>query len=99
MDLDFSDEEENSKIEDIHIRIQQRNGKKSITTIQGIDDKYDLKKIMNVLKKEFACNGCIINDDNFGEIIQLQGDQRSNVSEFLSEVGICKANNIKIHGF
>ena len=29
----------------IHVRIQQRNGRKTLTTIQGINKDYDLKKI------------------------------------------------------
>ena len=99
MDLDFSDEDTDSKEDFVHIRLQQRNGKKSITTVQGINNKYDVKKIMNVLKKELACNGCIINDETLGEIIQLQGDQRANVADFLTEVKICKGDSIKIHGF
>ena len=28
----------------IHVRLQQRNGKKTLTTIQGISEDYDLKK-------------------------------------------------------
>ena len=94
---DYFNEDESNNI--VHIRIQQRNGKKSITTIQGIDEKYDQYKILKVFKKEFACNGSIVENEDYGEIIQLQGDQRNNISEFLIEVGICKKNEIKIHGF
>jgi len=83
----------------VHIRIQQRNGKKTITSIQGIDEKFDIKKILKVFKNEFACNGCVIDNDEYGEVIQLQGDQRNNASEFLIDVGICKKSQIKIHGF
>ena len=35
----------------IHIRIQQRNGRKTLTTVQGINPKYDLKKIVRACKK------------------------------------------------
>jgi len=35
----------------IHIRNQQRNGRKSLTTIQGIDKQYDCKRILKALKK------------------------------------------------
>jgi translation initiation factor 1 len=28
----------------VHIRIQQRNGRKTLTTIQGLSAEYDLKK-------------------------------------------------------
>lgn len=83
----------------IHIRIQQRNGRKTLTTVQGVPNEYDLKKILKVLKKDFACNGNIVKDDDMGEIIQLQGDQRVKVSEFLIGKLQLPKKNIKIHGF
>lgn len=58
-----------------------------------------------MLTKHTACNGTIISDTEskgMGEVIQLQGDHRLKVKEFL-----CDAENglgldektIKIHGF
>ena len=35
----------------IHIRIQQRNGRKTLTTVQGIADNFDKKKIVKACKK------------------------------------------------
>ena len=35
----------------VHIRIQQRNGRKTLTTVQGLNPDYDLKKIVKVCKK------------------------------------------------
>ncbi len=35
----------------VHIRIQQRNGRKTLTTIQGLSKEYDLKKIVKSCKK------------------------------------------------
>ncbi len=35
----------------VHIRIQQRNGRKSITTVAGLSPELDLKKILRALKK------------------------------------------------
>lgn len=83
----------------IHIRIQQRNGRKTLTTVQGVPSEYDLKKILKVLKKDFACNGNIVKDSELGEVIQLQGDQRVKVSEFLITQLQLPKKNIKIHGF
>ncbi|KAG7101240.1 Hydroxyquinol 1 like protein [Verticillium longisporum] len=37
----------------IHIRIQQRNGRKTLTTVQGLPKKFDQKKILKVIKKKF----------------------------------------------
>ena len=35
----------------VHLRIQQRNGRKSLTTVQGLATDLDLKKILKALKK------------------------------------------------
>ncbi|KAK4744108.1 hypothetical protein SAY87_010420 [Trapa incisa] len=83
----------------VHIRIQQRNGKKSLTTVQGLKKDYSYEKILKDLKKEFCCNGNVVQDKELGKIIQLQGDQRKNVSHFLVQAGLVKKDHIKIHGF
>jgi len=93
--------EENSKSQSgkVHIRIQQRNGRKTLTTVQGIPLDYDLKKILKVLKKDFATNGNIVEDEEMGQIIQFQGDQRVKISEFLQDGLSIKKDKIQIHGF
>ena len=53
--------------------------------MQGLPKKFDQKKILKVIKKKFACNGTIVNDTEMGEVIQLQGDQRKDVQEFLTD--------------
>ncbi|CAN6929098.1 hypothetical protein Bca4012_098994 [Brassica carinata] len=83
----------------VHIRVQQRNGRKSLTTVQGIKKEYSYTKILKDLKKEFCCNGTVVQDSELGQVIQLQGDQRKNVSTFLIQAGLVKKDNIKIHGF
>lgn len=35
----------------VHVRVQQRNGKKCLTTVQGLPKKFDLDKILKALKK------------------------------------------------
>ncbi|CAG8694907.1 1960_t:CDS:2 [Dentiscutata erythropus] len=80
------------------IRIQQRNGRKTLTTVQGLPVEYDQKKLLKAFKKEFACNGTLVQDEELGQVIQLQGDQRIKVQNFLAEEGIDK-KIIKIHGF
>ncbi|KAF2819994.1 eukaryotic translation initiation factor SUI1 [Ophiobolus disseminans] len=86
----------------IHIRIQQRNGRKTLTTVQGLPKKFDQKKILKVIKKKFACNGTIVTDAEMGEVVQLQGDQRKDVQDFLTDkkdgLGL-DAKTIKVHGF
>jgi translation initiation factor 1 len=90
----------------VHIRIQQRNGRKTLTTVQGLSKEYSPKALLKAFKKEYACNGTIIQDKDMGEVIQLQGDHRTKVMDFLTDKGSDKMGkyalakeNIKIHGF
>ena len=53
-----------------------------------------------------ACNGTIIQDKDMGEVIQLQGDHRTKVMDFLTDKDKDKMgkyalqkDHIKIHGF
>ncbi len=83
----------------VHIRVQQRNGKKSLTTVEGLADDLDLAKIVKVLKKTLNTNGTVLDDEEFGLVLKLQGDQRKAVANFLSTYRICQPQEIKIHGF
>ncbi|KAL5067246.1 hypothetical protein RYX36_018133 [Vicia faba] len=83
----------------VHVRVQQCNGRKSLTTVQGLKKEFSYSKILKDLKKEFCCNGTVVEDPELGQVIQLQGDQRKNVSNFLVQAGIVKKENIKLHGF
>ncbi len=55
------------------------------------------------MKKAFNCNGNIAEDDEMGEVMQLQGDQRQNVREWLTENEIVSKaeadDRLVIHGF
>ena len=94
--LVINDFEENINENIIHIRVNQRNARKVITTIQG-ELNIDNKKFISKCKKKFACNGSIVNDKEYGEVLQFQGDQRNKLYEYLVELNIIDANNIKIH--
>ncbi|KAI8000431.1 hypothetical protein LOK49_LG09G00224 [Camellia lanceoleosa] len=85
--------------ENVNIRVRLRNGRKSSTTVQGLKKEFSYNKILKDLKKEFCCNGTVVQDPELGQVIQLQGDQRKNVSAFLVQAGIVKKEHIKIHGF
>ncbi|XP_044945146.1 eukaryotic translation initiation factor 1-like [Mustela nigripes] len=82
-----------------HIRIRQRNGRKTLTTIQEMAGDYDKKKPMKVYKKKFACNGTIVEHPEYGEVIQIQGEQHKNITQFLVETGLAKDDKLKVHGF
>ena len=85
--------------EKIHVRVQQRNGRKCITTIAGLAEDLDIKRICKAFKKNFSCNGAVQKDEDAGEVVQLSGDQRTNVKSFLVDQEICHGENIVLHGF
>lgn len=54
----------------IHIRVQQRNGKKCLTTIQGLESNL-VKEICTPLKKKLCCSGTIIDDKELGMLFRI----------------------------
>merc|ERR1712048_451411 len=87
----------------IHIRMQQRNGRKSWTTVAGFPESVRLPKSGRVLpvdfEKTFKTNGVLIRDAEHGRIIQLQGDLRKEVAEFLMDAtALVTKEQIMIHG-
>jgi len=91
------------KIQKIHIRAQQM-GSKWITTIEGIDDDLDLKRIAKAMKKTLHCAATLIKnkDEEEDSIIQLQGDQRAVVATWLVENEVLTEDEAKerimVHG-
>ena len=92
---DFPEEEELQQR--VHVRVQQRNGRKCVTTVQGLADDLDLKKILKYVKKMFNTNGTVVKDE-MGDVIQLQGDQRKQIGKFLTEFNIVPKKQITEHG-
>ena len=90
----------NNSSKKITISVEQRNGKKKITHIIGLskDEELDLNKILSYFKKKYSCNGYITDDDQFGKIISLFGNQNDNVFNFIIENSIEKSDNIIIKG-
>lgn len=88
-----------SSEEKVHVRVQQRNGRKCITTVAGLTEDLDIKRICKAFKKNFSCNGAVQKDEEEKEVIQLQGDQRTNVKSFLVDQEICTSDVIVLHGF
>ncbi|XP_045141517.1 eukaryotic translation initiation factor 1-like [Echinops telfairi] len=83
----------------IHIRIQQRNSIKTLTTVQGSADDYNKKKLMKTFKKIFDCNGSLIEHPEHGEVILLQSDQHRHICQFLIEIGLAKLDQLRFMGF
>ena len=87
------------KDNEIHLRIQQRNGRKCITIIEGLNKFNPNNKIEEVtkeLRQKLNCRGTIKEN---GNIIEFSGDQRNLIKEFLINNKICTEGKIKIHGF
>jgi translation initiation factor 1 len=83
----------------VHLRVQQRNGRKTLTTVQGLSTGYNYAKVLRDLKRELCCNGNVVEDKELGNVIQLQGDHRTKVAAFLAKAGLAKTDCIKVHGF
>jgi len=67
----------------IHVRAHQM-GRKWITTIEGMDDDLDLKRISRAMKSSFHCSAAVVTDEDSGEeIIKLSGNQKEAVREWL----------------
>lgn len=100
--IDFEDGAETADnlrlLDSVHIRIQQRTGKKVITIIQGLDAKVPRKELIKKFKTMYACGGHIAHDEEFGEVIQLTGDQRFKVRDYLIDTGLVESDKVEIHG-
>ena len=82
----------------VHLRVQQRSGKKHLTTVQRLSAAYNYAKILRGLKRDLCCSGIVVEDEELGSVIQLQGDHRKAVAGFLVKAGMVSKPNVKIHG-
>ena len=82
---------------DIHLRIQQRNGKKCITIVENLDkidsSKEFMTKISKSFKEKFHCASTIKDT-----VIQLSGDHRDGIKKLLLSEKYVTEDQIKIHG-
>lgn len=83
---------------DIHIYIKQR-GRKHITYVTNIPQAIDLISICKEMKKKFSCGGTTKKNEEFGLFIELSGDQRDSIKEYLVTHKLVEEKNIVIHGF
>jgi len=97
---DAKDSKAGNQADNVHVRVQQRNGRKCITTVAGLADDLDIKRICKAFRKNFSCNGALQKDEETnGDVIQLSGDQRTQVMDFLVDQEICHKEEIVLHGF
>jgi translation initiation factor SUI1 len=69
----------------IHIRVQRRNARSHITSLEGMDEDLDLDRICRAMRRAFNCNGNVKKETEVGDVIQLQGDQCDNIRAWLLE--------------
>lgn len=86
----------------IHVRFQ-KTGPRSITIVEGLDDDLDQPRISRAMRKVFKCSSSIQKDKDGNDVIQLQGDHRTNVRDWLLAQEIITTKDLKerlvIHGF
>lgn len=87
------------KKEKMHLRVQQRNGKKCITILEGLFPDIDPKKIIQKMKSKFACGGCVKTDDDGNTVITLTGDKRNDIVDFFTLRKIAEKNDFVLHGY
>ena len=72
-----------ARTNNIHVRSRQM-GRKWITTIEGMDDDLDLKRIARAMKSSFHCSAAVAEDEETGaEYIKLSGNQKDVIREWL----------------
>jgi translation initiation factor 1 len=79
----------------IDIRVVQRNGRKTTTTIEGLVIE-NLQDLLKHWKKKFSCNGSIAKDVE--NIVILSGNQADLVKKFLLDEKLATENKIRVHG-
>jgi translation initiation factor 1 len=99
MDLDnldkkFAFDDDDLVIKKVYIKYVKRNGAKCITLVEGLENDLDIKALTKTFKKKYNCNGSIQKDQYDYDVIQLSGDQRYNIKNFLIEEEINKESEI-----
>lgn len=81
----------------VHIRVQQRKGKKFVTTVQGLNQKLNFRRINREFQRRWGCNGTVIATPDAGTVIQLQGNWSEKIKEFLLDEHMATELNLEIH--
>jgi translation initiation factor SUI1 len=83
----------------ITISVLKRTNKKMTTSVYGFDKIYDLEKILSYWKhKLLHCTGSIEITEEYGEVLQLTGDHKKKIVDFLIANQICSHSDIVFKG-
>ncbi|KAI5190940.1 translation initiation factor 1 [Nematocida minor] len=86
-ELLFSDDGDKFADNEIHVRKQNRKGRKWLTTVENIPESFDVTRLLNTLKKELCCNGTIVTESSSGKkVLQMQGDHGVKIQSKLQEL-------------
>ncbi|EIJ88081.1 translation initiation factor 1 [Nematocida parisii] len=86
-DMVFSDDETKFEDNEIHVRKQNRKGRKWLTTVENIPESFDITKLMTALKRELCCNGTIVTETATGKkVMQMQGNHGTKIQARLQEI-------------
>ena len=104
-DIIFNDNniEKLNQTDAIDIELEKRGSKKSNTYIKNWNlSKDELKIHLKTIKQTYGCNGSIkrVSDEkkNNKYILQLQGDKREVVKQYLIKLDVSE-DNIIVHGY
>jgi len=101
-EIDSAFKTKTDKNSQVHLKNQQRNARKSITSISGLGNyatDEQLPKLIRHLKKTLAAAVTLIEDPEEGSVLTMQGDHRLAVADILVNEKIVPRDSIKIHGF
>lgn len=81
----------------VHIGVRKRNGRKLITSVEGLTEK-ECNAALKKLKSQLNCNGHIIKEEKC-VTLEMQGDKREEINFFLINTANFSNNQIRVHGF
>lgn len=81
----------------VHIRLQQRNARKCVTTTTGLDAQ-QVQQCLRVLRRSLCCSGTVVEDDEYGNVLMLTGDQREAIRRHLIATKVRTDDKIFVHG-
>jgi len=81
----------------VHIRVQQRKGRKCVTSVEGLDKRLNFNRVNKEFQKRWGCNGTVLDVKEMGKVILLQGNWSENIKQFLLEERLASEANLKIH--
>ena len=86
-----------TRMNPIHIRNQQRNTRKSITLVEGLQETIDLQLLAKKIRLKTHSAG-VVKTSNGKKYLQFSGDQRTTIKLLLIEFGIANEEQIILHG-